>query len=140
VGNRPALVVRPSGLEPVTPRAPRTLRRLGAGAATAVLVDLITGFVAFCVIVLSTFWFFAFSWLQLAGEYAAQGSQWGTPGQADAAAGILLAVPSAIALVLYLGVHAYGLPRATWHLSDSSLSVAKLRVLELGRHSAVPRR
>lgn len=104
------------------------------------LVDLITGFVAFSVIVLSTFWFFAYSWLQLAGEYAARGSQWGTPGQTNAAAGILIVVPSAIALVLYLGVRAYDLPRATWHLRDAPLSVAKLRVVALGRHPAGPPR
>ena len=140
MGNLSARAPWLSGAEPVAPRAPRALRRLGVAAATAVLVDLITGFVAFSVIVLSTFWFFAYSWLQLAGDYAARGSQWGTTGQADAAAGILLVVPSALALVLYLGVHAYGLPRATWHLRDSPLSMAKLRILALGRQAAGSRR
>lgn len=90
--------------------------RLALGVGAFLVADLITGLVAFSVITLGTLWFFSYSWIQLAGEYATVGSSFGTPMQLGLAwVGTFVNLPL-IGVALYLALKAYRLPRQIYDL------------------------
>lgn len=85
-------------------------RRLAAGTGAVVLTDLITGMTAYSVIVLSSLWFFAWSWIRIAAEAAARGVPFGTPTDLQLAwIGLFVTLP-AVPVVIFLAVQAYRLP------------------------------
>jgi hypothetical protein len=85
--------------------------RAARGAGAFVLVDLITGLAAYCVITLAGLWLFSVTWIRIASEARSRGIAFSTQAQLDLAwLGAFLALPVA-AIVIYLAVRAYGLPR-----------------------------
>jgi hypothetical protein len=102
----------PGGPELSRPR--RWGRRLGLSAIALVLADLVLGFIVFCLAVLGILWYFAFSWIQLSGEYSSSGLQFGSAGQLATASALVFVIPIMIGLVCYLGWNAARLPRGVW--------------------------
>ncbi|HYK92430.1 MAG TPA: hypothetical protein VEY07_00085 [Thermoplasmata archaeon] len=97
-------------------RRPRfaPLRRLGYGAAVLVVSDLLLGIIVFSVAVLGLVATFSVFWIELAGQAAGVGAQFGTATQLDSAYALLGVVPPFMALTLYLGVAAFRIPRTIW--------------------------
>jgi uncharacterized membrane protein len=94
--------------------------RLALGVGAFFVADLITGLVAFSVIALATLWFFSYSWIQLAGEYATAGISFGSPLQLGLAwVGAFITLPM-IVVAIFLALRAHRLPKQIYHLGEDS--------------------
>ena len=95
-------------------RAPFWARRVGYGLAAFVVADVVLGCTVFSEAILGILWYFAYGWRGLVDLYAAHGLAFGTPGQFADATALLFAIPPLMALVAYLGLRAWEVPRRLW--------------------------
>jgi hypothetical protein len=93
---------------------PAKWQKLARAAGAFVLTDLITGLAAFSMISLAGLWYFSFSWISIASEYAPRGVTLGSPWQLELAwIGLVITLPLFF-VTAYLAYAAYGLPRMVW--------------------------